>query len=169
MRIIGMEEIQSLMRLTPDMPQNGQLMGALSQLLQDTRIVRFPFSYNAVFAAIAPAGNQTVNIQIDAAAPFLIVNQTYTAAITAGAAQLSGTYCYPNMSVLMTDTSSNRQMSDVATPITSIFGNGQFPYILPEPKLMAANSVLQVQVTSFEAANSNVIRLTFSGYKLYSL
>ncbi len=169
MRIIGNEEIQALIRMTPDTPANGPLLDSLDRLAQETSIVRFPYSYNAVFAAIAPAGTATVNIAIDAAAPFLIVNQTYEANVTAGAAQTSGTFCYPNMTILLTDTSSNRQMMDVGVPVVNLFGNGQFPYVLPEPKLMAANSVLQVTATSFEAANSPVLRLTFNGYKLYSL
>lgn len=168
MRLIGYEEIHQLKNILAS-GDAATLNDALTQLENEASIVRFPYSYNAVFAAIAPAGTATVNIAIDAAAPFLIVNQAYEANVTAGAAQTSGTFCYPNMTVTLTDTGSNRQMMDVGTPVTSIFGNGQFPYILPEPKLMAANSVLQVTVVSFEAANSNILRLTFNGYKLYSL
>lgn len=168
MRLIGYEEIHQLRQILAA-GDAAQLNDALQSLENEASIVRFPYTYNAVFAAIAPAGTATVNIAIDAAAPFLIVNQTFEANVTAGAAQLSGTFCYPNISVTLTDTGSNRQMMDVATPVVSIFGNGQFPYILPEPKLMAANSVLQVTAVSFEAANSPVLRLSFNGYKLYSL
>lgn len=167
MRLIGYEEVKSLRQML--MAQDfASLNAALEHLEAESAIVRFPYTYSAVFASLAAAGTATVNITIDAAAPFLIVNQTYHAD-TAGAVLTAATKNYPNVSVLLTDTSSNRQMMDQAVPIPSIFGDGQFPYVLPEPKLMAANSVLQVALTSFEAAVAQVIRLSFNGYKLYSL
>lgn len=168
MRLIGYEEIQSLLGMTPNTPDNAQLIDALRRLELESSIIRFPYSYTAAFGVLAPAATLTVNITIDAAAPFLIVNQTYHAT-TADAVLTNATRNYPNVSVLLTDTGSNRQMMDVAVPIPNIFGDGQFPYILPEPKLMAANSVLSCQITSFEAAVNQNIDLTFSGYKLYSL
>lgn len=166
MKLIGYDELVSLLQMVPaDTP----IADRLTQLANEARIVRFPYTYNAVFSAgIAAAGNATVNVAITADAPFLIVNSTYEADV-AGSAVTASSYVYPLMSVLLTDTGSNRQMMDVAVPVTSIFGNGQFPYVWPEPKLMPANSVLQVQVTSFEAANTNRLRLSFNGYKLYSL
>lgn len=168
MRLIGYDEIVALLGALPNNPENGQVASMLQQLAKQSRIVRVPFSINANSGIVAPAGTSTINIAIDAAAPFLIVNQTY-AANNAAAAQTSGTFIYPNWTVLLTDTGSNRQLMDVDTPITNIFGNGQFPYVLPEPKLMQANSILQCKFTSFEAAVSLSVRLTFSGYRLYSL
>lgn len=167
MKLIGYEEIHALRQMLAA-GDAASMEQALADLERQTRIVRFPYTYNAKVTAIATAATSTVNVQIDAAAPFLIVNQTFEADL-AGVAQTSGALIFPNVTVLLTDTASNRQMMDVAVPITSIFGNGQFPYILPEPKLMPANSVLSVAFTSFEAAATPTIRLSFNGYKLYQL
>lgn len=169
------QEIQALLQATPDIPENAQLIAALADMLNASRIVKYPFTYNAVFAAAGAAnsiaaagGTGTANVNISADAPFMIVNQTYDAN-TLNAARTSGTYVVPNATVLLTDTGSSRTMMDVAVPVPSIFGNGQFPYILPVPKLMQANSQLQVLVTNNDAAAGINLRLSFNGYKLFKL
>jgi len=166
------KHIQQLLAATPDLPENAALVSALMELLNDASIEKYAFSYNAVFwttgAAnnIAAGGVATTNVQIDAGAPFLIVTQSYDAN-TLGAARAPATLTVPNALVLLTDTGSSRQLMDVATPVANIFGTGQFPYILPVPKLMAANSQLQVQVTNVDVAAGFNLRLSFNGYKLY--
>lgn len=166
------KEIQALLNVTPDTPDNQQLISTLMDLLSAAKVEKYPFTYNAVFWTTGAANNiaagavATANVQIDAGSPFLIVSQSYDAN-TANAARASGTYVVPNAIVLLTDTGSSRTLMDVATPIPNIFGTGQFPYILPVPKLMQANSQLQVQVTNIDAAAGYNIRLSFNGYKLY--
>jgi len=168
------KEIEALLAATPDIPENAGLVQTILALMAAARVVKFPFTYNAVFRAaaggnsIAAAGVGNANVQIDAGAPFMIVSQTYDAN-TANAARTAATQVIPNATVLLTDTGSNRTMMDVAVTISSIFGNGQFPFILPEPKLMQANSQLQVQVTNFDAAAGINIQLSFIGYKIYKL
>lgn len=168
------QEIQALIAATPPIPENAGILMELQSLLAASRIVKFPFVYNAVFFTaaaannIAAGANAQVAVQIDAGAPFLIVSQCYDAN-TANAARTAGTYVYPNATVLLTDSGSNRQLMDVATPVTSIFGNGQFPFVLPEPKLMQANSQLIVQVFNNDAAAAINLRLSFIGYKLYKV
>lgn len=168
MRPLSSQDFQNLAALVPQGPQSAQLMGALNQLAQEAAVFKLPYTYNAVFATLATGGTQQSTIQIDASAPFLIISSTFRADL-AGAAQTSGTYIWPNVTVSLTDTGSNRQLMDQGVPLTSIFGNGMFPYLWPEAKLMAANSGLQVQVTSQEAVSTPNLRLAFHGYKLFSL
>lgn len=167
-------EIRALLGATPNIQENASIIAALTDLLEASQIIKQPFTYNAVFASAGAAnalaagatGQTTVNISADA--PFMIVNQTYDAN-NANGARTSGTYVVPNATVLLTDTGSSRQMMDVAVPVPSIFGNGQFPYILPVPKLMQANSQLQVVVTNNDAAQGMNLRLSFNGFKLYKV
>lgn len=165
-------EIEALIQATPDLPENQSLLNALMELRAAARIVKYPFTYNAVAWTTAGANNiaagatVTINVQIDAGAPFLIVNQSYDAN-TANAARTAANQVVPNAIVLITDTGSNRTLMDVATPIPAIFGSGQFPFILAEPKLMQANSQLQCAITNIDAAAGYNIRLCFNGYKLY--
>lgn len=165
-------DFADLLAQTPDIPENAGLIAALQSLAGASKIIKYTFTYNAVFYTAGGANNlaagatSTVNVNIDAGAPFLIVSQTYDAN-TANAARAAGTLVVPNIIALITDTGSNRALMDVATPVPAIFGTGQFPYILPEPKLMPANSQLQVQVTNIDAAAGYNLRLCFNGYKLY--
>jgi hypothetical protein len=168
------KDIEALLAVTPDTQDNAALIQQLLSLRDASRVIRYPFTYNAVFwttgAAnnIAAAATATVNVQIDAGAPFLIMTQSYDAN-SLNAARATATQVVPNAIVLLTDTGSNRTLMDVATPITNIFGTGQFPYVLPEPKLMQANSQLQCQITNIDVAAGYNIRLSFNGYKLYRL
>lgn len=168
MKILSGQDFSQLGQMLPHLPQNAQLRAVLDQLANDASVFKLPYTYNAVFNALPAAGTAQQTVQIDAAAPFLIISSTFHADL-AGAAQTSSTYQWPNVTVLLTDTGSNRQLMDQGVPLTSIFGNGMFPYLWPESKLMAANSGLQVQVTSQEAANTPNLRLAFHGYKIYSL
>jgi len=168
------QDIEQLLGMTPDTPDNAALISQLMALRESARVVRFPFTYNAVFWTTGAANNialgatVTVNVQIDAGAPFLILSQSFDAN-TLNAARTITSMVNPNATVLLTDTGSNRTLMDVAAPIWSIFGSGQFPYVLPEPKLMQANSQLQCQITNIDAAVGYNIRLSFNGYKLYRL
>lgn len=167
-------EIEQILSVTPDSPENAELISLLTAKHAAAKIVKWPYSVNAQFFVaganngLANAATATVNVNIDASAPFIIVSQSFYAN-TANATLTVATQVIPNVIVLLTDTGSNRQLMDVAVPIWNIFGNGQFPFVLPEPKLMQANSQLQVTVTNREAAIAFNLYLTFSGYRLYKL
>lgn len=167
-------EIEAVLNVMADSPANAEAIAMLLQLRTAAEVVKFPFTYTAQFVAAAGANSLAAaavglaNVQIDAGAPFLIVTQTYDAN-SANAARTMATAVVPNVTVLITDTGSNRQLMDVAVTVSAIFGTGQFPYVLPEPKLMQANSQLQVQATNYDAAAGYNLRLYFNGYKLFKL
>lgn len=170
---INRDTLQRLLDNTPRTKDNQQLIQSLQGLLSAKRIQPVPYSYNAVFWTTGAANNiasgvtaPVVNVNIQADADFLVMNQTYDAN-TANAARTQTTAVVPNALVLLTDTGSSSQLMDVATPIPSIFGTGQLPYVLPEPRLLLAKSTLQVQVANIDAAAGYNIRLTFNGVKLY--
>jgi hypothetical protein len=143
---ISPADIDTLLQQTPNTPDNAALIQALSDMRNAASIVKYPFSYTAVFNTAA--GNNlpqagaavTVNVQIDAGSPFLIVSQSYWSNSDNTASTRSGNVV-PNIVVLLTDTGSNRQLMDVPQPVDAIFGSGQFPFMLPEPKLMQARAV----------------------------
>lgn len=168
------KEIEALLNSTPDIPQNAPLISELVRMLEASRIVKFPFTYHAEFytaganSNLAAGATATVNVQIDAGAPFLIVSQSFFANTANGAITVS-TMPAPNVVVLITDTGSTRTLMDTAIPIPAIFGTGQFPYVLPEPKLMQANSQLSVQATNRDAAAGYNFYLCFNGFKLFTL
>lgn len=124
------------------------------------------FVYTAQTIALPVAGNATATIQIQADADFILQKLSYQADL-AGVAQTDAGRIIPNASVQITDTGSNRQLFFTPVPISSIFGTGQLPFILPNPRLFIKTSVIQIDFTSFEAAVTPTIRLAFIGYKFY--
>lgn len=177
MKIVQRSEISQILAMTPDIQENSNVIQQLQYLERELCVVRQPWTYNIVLAgangaaANGIATNTTsapLSVLIDASAMFEICNQTYWAN-SLNAAVTSGTYVVPNCTVMLVDTGSGMQMMDVPAPIPAIFGSGQFPYVLPEPKIMAANSGLQATFTNFDAAAGYNIRLCFNGYKIYSL
>lgn len=175
MKIVQRQEIEQMLAMTPDIAENEQVIIQLQALAEELQVVRQPWTYNMTLTGVGAANgiaalttSAPVTVNIDASAMFQISTQSYWAN-TANAAVTSGTYVVPNCSVLLVDTGSGMQFSDVAVPIPAFFGNGQFPFVYPEPKIMAANSVLQGTFTNFDAAAGYNIRLAFNGYKIYAL
>lgn len=124
------------------------------------------FAYEVDFSSIAAAGVGTGNIQIQADSDFRLEKTVYFAAIAA-AGQTDATRVIPLMTALIIDTSSGRQLSSAAVPISSLFGVAQDPFIWETPHIFQARSTLTVNVVNFDAANAYVLRLTFIGTKLY--
>lgn len=124
------------------------------------------YIYSSNVAALAVAAVVTDNIPIQADTDFVLEKLTFHADI-AGAALTDSSRVTPNVSILITDTGSNRQLMDASVPLTTFFGTGEIPFILPQPRVFSANSVIQVQYTSFEAVNTPDIFLAFIGHKVY--
>ena len=166
---ISKSAIQELLNNTPNISQNGALIQRLQGLLRAKRILRDPFSYVITFASIAAAANSTETVNIQADSDFLIQAQNYMVDIAA-AIQTDSSRVIPIATVLMTDTGSGRQLMDNEQPLSSIFGTGMEPYVLPQPKLMSARSSLSVKVTNTSASTTYTsLKLSFIGVKLFTL
>ena len=129
---------------------------------EDFFIYQFP-----TFTSIAAGGNQTQSVIIQADSDFLIEKFTYQSDI-AGAAQTDSSRVIPNATILITDTGSGRQLSNIAVPISALFGSGQEPFILSRPKRVAARSTLQAVIVSFEAVSINTVRISMIGRKIFA-
>lgn len=65
----------------------------------------------------------------------------------------------PNVGIQLVDTGSGRQLMQNPIPIPSLFGTGELPFILPNPRLFMRNSTIQVIFTNFDSVNAYDIRL----------
>lgn len=119
-----------------------------------------------VFNNIALGLSVSNTIFIQADSDFEWQKATFLA-VNVNAQTTANTRVIPNMSVLITDTGSGRQLMNAAVPISTIFGEADNPFILPEPKIFTAKSTIQVQVTNFDAAAATVqLFLAFIGRKI---
>lgn len=124
------------------------------------------FVYSATFTALAAGTTATAQIPVQADSDFVLEKMTYFAHL-AGAAQTAATRVIPNWTLQITDTGSNRLLSDFQIFIPAMFGTGEIPFILPQPKVFRANSVIQLNVTSAEAANAYTLQVAFVGHKIF--
>jgi hypothetical protein len=126
-----------------------------------------PFSVPGAFNALAAGATLTTALNIQADADFLILNQTFSAnqlnASYASAAELTA----PNVSIFMNDTGSGNALMDNPVPVAELFGNARLPFVLPQPRRLAAKATLQVQAINNDPANGFNISLAFNGVKLY--
>lgn len=147
------------------------MRGQLPQSLANRAPAKFEEFYTystGRLSAITVGGTLTASITIQADSDFVLEKQTYYAHL-AGAAQTVSTQVVPNVEVMLTATGSGQNLMSANVPIYAIFGTGGLPFILPFPRVLPANSVLQISLTSFEAANTPIITLNFMGRKRYRL
>ena len=124
------------------------------------------YTYEAEALALAPAASANDVINIEADSDFMLMKLSFQADI-AGAAQTDSTRVIPNAVVQLVDTGSGRQLMQNPIPIPSIFGWGELPFVLDNPRKFLRNSTIQVAFTSFDAAATYNTRLAFIGYKIY--
>lgn len=172
---LSQQDIQALESRVPNIPENAALLAALDQMAAQASVDRQIYTYTNILAAAAGANalasgvaSAPVNTAIQADAAFLWTATTYYATTANAAVTVSSTVS-PNVTVLMVDTGSGRQLMDAAVPLTSIAGDGKFPYLLPLPRLIAPNSNLQCTYTNFDAAAGYNLFVSFHGFKIYKL
>lgn len=125
------------------------------------------FIYEVDFSALAFGSSATGNINIQADSDFELQKLCYFADIAA-AAQTDDTRVIPLVTINITDSGSGRFLSSDAVPVTSIFGTGQIPFILPTPKIFDARATISIEVANFSAATTYNLRLSFIGAKIFN-
>lgn len=116
---------------------------------------------------LAAGATQNDVINIEADSDFILQKLAYQCDIAA-AAFTDSTRPIPNVTVQLVDTGSGRQLMQNPIPIPSIFGTGELPQVLTNPRKFLRNSTIQVAFTNFDAAAAYTIRLAFIGYKIYA-
>lgn len=129
------------------------------------KFLRTPYIYQYTGASIPALGVQAGQINFQSDSVFIL--QAQSAFFATGNAITFSTQPAANCSVLTTDTGSGKQLQSAAVPVFSIFGTGQFPFILPTPYLWAAKSTMTLQISNLDAATAYVPNFSFIGIKLY--
>lgn len=124
------------------------------------------FVYSAIFTTVLAGTSQTTNVQIQADSDFEI--QKLTAQIIQDLATEDNSTSIQGLSALITDTGTGRQLSDVAVPLSDLFGTAQLPFILPNTKILAARAILAVQLSNYATGiNYARVQLSFIGRKIF--
>lgn len=110
---------------------------------------------------------RTLSFQIDAENDFLWQKACYVATI-ADAAVTFTTRVIPLVTVNIQTSPSQRPLMSLPQPVSSLFGIGEVPFILPQPRTFPARGLVTVTAQAFVAAGTTYrLRLSFIGTKLY--
>ena len=122
----------------------------------------FQYAVNITFGTGLDTITGTIPIQNDA--NFLAVHSMYeTGLANAGVLLLVN----GGMLVQLTDGGSNRILSNIPVPATTLFGTAQRPYMWPMTHLFKANSLIGFQVTGLAAALAGITaRFVIGGFKV---
>lgn len=124
------------------------------------------FIYTLTFSALANGASAVQNLSIQADSDFVLQKLSFQADIAA-ATQTDSSRVVPLVSAVITDSGSGRQFSNSAVSIPTLFGTGEFPFILPQPKRFAARSTINVNLSNYSNATTYNIYLSFIGKKVF--
>lgn len=70
---------------------------------------------------------------------------------------------WPFIAVLMQDGATQQQLVSAASPIASLFGTGQLPYVLPQPHMVSGGATFNVTATNNHASTAFTAVISFTG------
>jgi len=133
------------------------------------QVIKDFYIYEEDFVPLLASATGIGSINIQADSDFVVQKLTYFAyADPTGTLQTPTTRIIPTATVQITDSGSGRNLMEAPVPISNVFGTGELPFILPQPKLFLARTTITVSVTNLDDANV-YIRLSLIGYKVFRL
>lgn len=106
-----------------------------------------PYGYTVSVTGLAQGNTQTAQLAITANADFVMTEVRHRASI--GAAQTIGNKPAPFVRMLVTDNSSNEQLTAQAVDLENFSCNGTDANFLPYPRFVSGRSSLTVQLTNW--------------------
>ena len=145
----------------PDLDFNA--LAAMSEKqLQDIFGIRDIFSYDLSMSGIAAAGTAQASFTVQSDSNFLWQAGMMTVDTT-------GTYAAnPQLTGIITDQGSGRQLMSAASPLANWFGDGKLPFLLPTPRFFRAQTQVNVAITNYSSGTTYTnVKLTFMGTKFF--
>lgn len=125
------------------------------------------YVYQTNVGVMAPGASANAGVNIEADSDFILQKLACWSEIT-GWAQTEANRVLPSITVQITDTGSGRQIFSESVPIPSIFGHGALPFILPNPRRFASNSMISIYMTNIsDTTTYQATYLQFIGVKVY--
>jgi hypothetical protein len=140
----------------------GDIESFASKFYQGRPLLLTPYAYVLTFASLTAGSSQTQTLNITANADFILL-QLHHHANVANAAQTVNNKTAPLATILITDSGTNEQFTNAAVDLESYSTNGNIINNLEYPRIVSGRSTLTVQLTSYEASQTNNIYVTFGG------
>lgn len=115
---------------------------------------------------LTPTNSTTLTFNIDGESDFFWDK----ASVFAFDSTVATTYqnqAMPLVLVTITDTNSQRPLQNVPTPVSSIFGTGLIPFILPIQKVFLSKATVKLSLQNFGGETYSRLDFSFIGIKAY--
>ncbi len=169
MRMFTAQDFENVLSTIPNSPDNAQVYAAIQAMAQEQKTSREPYTFPVTFANLT-TGQTGIqgSFFVDASSPFMLIEQNYSCAPYAVTVMTEATRLIPNVSISITEQSSNRNWQSAAVPVPTIFGTGENPWFLPQPRLIPANTTVTMTVNNYDSAQAYNLILAFIGFRLYA-
>ena len=146
-------------------PLGNTIPRAIGKNFLDPRIDAIDVTFYTTLITLANGQTIPSQINIDAGTDFYWFASTYQADV-GGAAQTEANIVIPLMTVVITDTGSQRQLMNAPIPITTIAGPGERPYRLILPRLFRANSIITFNWKNYSSNQTYDLFFVMHGFRL---
>ena len=140
----------------------GDIEAYASKFYQGRPLLLVPYGYNLTFSSLAAGTSSTQTLNITANADFIFLNMHHRANVAA-AGQTVSNKTAPLTRILITDSGSNEQFTNVAVDLENYSTNGNIVNTLPYPRIISGRSTLTIALTSYEASQTLNIDLFLEG------
>ena len=145
-------------------------MNPIPTLDNNKYIARDYFTYELVYSTVgglAPAATVPLTVTIDSDGDFFWTKGCVFADVANDGTTESAKEV-PNLTVLITDGTTQRNMSNVPVSVPNLFGSAQLPFILPVAKYFAGRSLITLTVANVSDNKTYTsIRFSLHGVKAY--
>src|SRR5574337_1204406 len=156
-------------QMTAMLNQSSNQAAAAAAAAGVPQLVKNYYAYNLYFPTVNDGAQASANTQVQADAAFLVQ------AMSAWIWDLTDLVVVPITDaytiIQITLQASGTTFFDQPIPISNAFGTGQFPFILPNARILPANSVVSGSlnnVASLTPTNPQLYYLTLHGKKLFN-
>jgi hypothetical protein len=127
------------------------------------RITTF-FGYTVPPITLAAGVDGSVSLRIDSATDFVWFKSTYQCEVSPAAALIDSTRIIPLIDVQMDVSGTDRNIFQAPTPIDTVFGTAETPFVLPAPMILFANTEVRFDFTNRDT-RALLIKLQLIGLK----
>lgn len=120
------------------------------------------FTFNAVFLTLTASGTTPFTIPIQADSDFFWEATNLTCFTSAGVFDPN-----PDLLIAFTDIGSGRNLQDQPMHVFNVTGNGSWPFILPEPKILIGNGGVTINLTNNTVVAKGRVDIALIGAKIF--
>lgn len=131
----------------------------------ENQFVQDWFTYTIASLGLSSAGSFIGNIQIDADSDFILTKMS--AKVNTTGSDTSLPLDDVLATILLVDGGSQRNLMSAPTPIPALFGTGELPHILAQPRTFKSRTNIAITIANYSVGTSYDIYLAFEGRKVF--